>query len=129
MTTVTYSNRRGFSGNRPYSNVTLLGNHGNPDVNFSALVDTGADYLQLPQSAAVAAGINLRSAQSKTVHGATGSSSMLFVSGVRVEVEGKTVVVDVFFDPTNSSSALLGRQCFLAAVEAGFNAVEWLWEY
>lgn len=129
MTTITYSNRRAFSGNRPYSNVTLLGVRGNPDVNFYALVDTGADYLQLPQSAAAAAGINLRSATSKVVHGATGSLSMFFVSGVSVEVEGKTVVVDCLFDPTNSSSALLGRQCLLAAVEAGFNAAEWMWEY
>ncbi len=129
MTTVTYSNQRTFSGNRPYSNITLLGVGGHPDVNFSALVDTGADYLQLPQSAATKAGINLSSAQPKPVHGATGTAFMLFVSAVRVEVEGKVLVVDVFFDPTNTSSALLGRQCLLAAVEAGFNASEWLWEY
>ena len=129
MTTVTYSNARAYSGNRPYSNVTLSGIQGNPDVNFKALVDTGADYLQLPHSAALTAGINLSSAQSQSVRGATGTSSMLFVRGISVEVEGKSVVVDCFFDPTNSSSALLGRQCLLAAVEAGFNTTEWLWEY
>jgi predicted aspartyl protease len=128
MTIVAYSNKRGFSGNRPYSNVTLLGVNGKPDVNFCALVDTGADYLQLPYSAAVNAGINLSFAQLKTVHGATGVSSMLFVTKVRVQVEGKTVVVDIFFDRTNLSSALLGRQCLLAAVEAGFNTVEWMWQ-
>ncbi|WP_031437441.1 aspartyl protease family protein [Methylobacter tundripaludum] len=129
MTTVTYSNQRTFLGNRPYSNITLLGVGGCSDVNFSALVDTGADYLQLPQSAAIKAGINLDGAHPTPVHGATGTAFLLFVSAVRVEVEGKVVVVDAFFDPTNSSSALLGRQCLLTAVEAGFKASEWLWEY
>ena len=129
MTTVTYSNSRRFLRNRPYSNVTLLGVPGKPNLKFLALVDTGADYLQLPKSAAAVVGINLRSATPKTVHGATGSLSMLLVSGVKVEVEGKTVMVDCLFEPTNSSSALLGRQCLLAAVEAGFNVDEWMWEY
>lgn len=138
MTLVTYTNQRPYSGNRPYSNITLLGvtpypgyGYGTyPNVNFWALVDTGADYLQLPISAAITAGIDLnRKGTQKTVHGATGTATLIFVTGVNVEIEGKTVVVDAFFDPTNSSSALLGRQALLAAVEAGFNANEWLWEY
>ena len=129
MTSVNYSHNRDYSGNRPYSNITLLGINGGSNVNFSALVDTGADYLQLPASAASAAGINLASAQSASVYGAAGSTTMDFVTGVSVEVEGKTVIVDVLFDPSNSSSALLGRQCLLAAVEAGFNSNEWLWEF
>ncbi len=137
MTLVTYTNQRLYSGNRPYSNVTLLGvtpypSYGYtpyPNVNFWALVDTGADYLQLPMSAALTAGIDLSRGVPKTVHGATGTAALIFVTGINVEVEGKLVIVDVFFDPTNSSSALLGRQALLAAVEAGFNANEWLWVY
>ncbi|MEX2567484.1 MAG: retropepsin-like aspartic protease [Cyclobacteriaceae bacterium] len=129
MTTVKYSSSRALSGNRPYSNITLLGGNGNLNVNFKALVDTGADYLLLPKSAASSAGINLNAAKTWTVHGATGTSSMLFFANVSVEVEGKTVIVDCLLDPTNSSCALLGRQCLLAAVEAGFNTTEWLWKY
>lgn len=129
MNTVIYAHQRVYLGNRPYSNITLLGGCGNPSVNFSALVDTGADYLQLPLSAAVTAGINIRRGRNKIVHGATGTAYLLFMTGIKIEVESKVVVVDVLFDPTNSSSALLGRQCLLAAVDAGFNAKEWLWEY
>jgi len=129
MTTVTYTHQRSYLGNRPYSNVTLLGVAGNPNVNFSALVDTGADYLQLPESAAITAGIDLSRSVPKPVHGATGTAVFIFVTGIDFEIEGKVVVVDALFDPTNSSSALLGRQALLAAVEAGFNASEWLWEY
>ncbi len=128
MTTVNYSNKRSYLGHRPYSNVTLLGVGGNPDVNFSALVDTGADYLQLPASAANTVGINLSSGVSQNVHGATGTAALIFLTGIDVEIEGKDVVVDAFFDPTNLTIPLLGRQALLAAVEAGFNTSEWLWE-
>ena len=83
----------------------------------------------MPASAANTVGINLNSGVSQNVHGATGTAALIFVTGIDVQIEGKAVVVDAFFDPTNLSSALLGRQALLAAVEAGFNASEWLWEY
>jgi predicted aspartyl protease len=133
MTIVTYTQQRLFSGNRPYSNVTLLAAHpyyAYSNVNFQALVDTGADYLQLPASAAATAGIDLNSrGVPQNVHGATGTAVLIFVTGIDVEIEGKVITVDAFFDPTNLSSALLGRQALLTAVEAGFNAKEWLWTY
>ena len=54
---------------------------------------------------------------------------MTLISGIDVEIEGKTVAADILFDPSGSTSALLGRQALLAALEAGFNTREWLWRF
>ncbi len=52
---------------------------------------------------------------------------MVLAKGLTVEVEGYLVTVDILFNPLNIGPAVLGRQALLAAVEAGFNASEWLW--
>jgi predicted aspartyl protease len=129
MTTVNYSYSRTYSGNRPYADIVLIGQTAHSNLPFKALVDTGADYLQLPLLAANKAGLNLSLAKTKSVKLAVGLVSMTFLSGVEVEVEGKLVKVDVLFDHSGSTNALLGREALLAALEAGFNASEWLWKF
>ncbi len=128
MITVNYSHSRPYNGNRPYADVTLVAKSGYQNVSFKALVDTGADHLQIPLSAASSAGLNISTGTPITVRGVAGKAAMYLLSAVSVEVEGKRVTVEVLLDPSGSSSALLGREALLAAAEAGFNASEWLWE-
>ena len=49
MSTVTYTHNSAYVGNRPYADVVILGRRGSNPA-YKALVDTGADYLQLPVS-------------------------------------------------------------------------------
>jgi predicted aspartyl protease len=123
MTTVAYTGNYPYVGNRPYADVVLHGPSGAAPT-YKCLVDTGADYLQLPSAAASLAG--LAGGSPLTVSGSTGSTTMTLMKGVTVEIEGKRVAVDVLFDPSGSSRALLGRQALLAAYDAGFNVSEWL---
>jgi predicted aspartyl protease len=126
MTTVSYTSSRRFSGNRPYGEVILRGPTGSTPK-ILALVDTGADYLQLPASAASTVGLSLKVGRSTIVRTAWGMASMTLLHGIDVDVEGANVNVDVLFHPSSMSRALLGRQALLRAVEAGFTKHEWLW--
>lgn len=129
MTTINFPNKSAYSGNRPYADVILPGGAGKSPTH-KCLVDTGADYLQLPASAATSVGLGhlLTSAITTSVKIAGGGSvTMQLARGVNVTVEGYPVKVDILFDPSNSGPELLGRQALLAAVEAGFNTKEWLW--
>lgn len=127
MTTVTYTSAFGLTGNRPMADVYLQPSHPNSSV-WVSLVDTGADYLQLPAAAAKAVGISLSGVPTQSVQTAGGTVSLPFVANLDVEIEGYVVKADVLFDPSSSSSVgpLLGRQALLAAYEVGFNASAWL---
>jgi len=128
MISVNYSYDKTYSGNRPYADVKIVG-VGKPNICFSALVDTGADYLQIPEYSAVRAGLNVSSASNIQVRGATGTAVLKLLNGAAVIVEGKSITVDLLLEPGNGSSAFLGRQALLAAVEAGFDAKRWMWEF
>lgn len=122
--TVVYTNSVPYTGNRPHADVVLLGGN-NPA--YKALVDTGADYLQLPVAAMTNA--NLSGGAPVSIRTAAGTyQTMTMVKGVTVTIEGAvTVTVDVVFHSNGNTGAFLGRQALLAAFEAGFNAKEWLW--
>lgn len=126
MTTISFPNSRPYSGNRPYADVIL-----NPSFpggpTHKCLVDTGADYLQLPASAAPLAGISLIGAAPTSVSTVAGATTLQLVKGVDVDIEGYSVTVDVLFDPTNSSLPIAGRQLLLKAFDLGFNNTHWLW--
>jgi len=125
MKIVNYSNSRLYSGNRPYADIVLAAGR---RPTYKALVDTGADYLQLPAAAAWLAGISLVGRASHAITTAGGSSPpMTLVPGVSVEVEGFSIIVDVLFSSAGTTGAFLGRQALLAAFDAGFNTTEWLW--
>jgi predicted aspartyl protease len=128
MTVVTYHHALAYIGNRPYADVVLNPAFGTSPTH-KCLVDTGADYLTLPAHYAAGSGISLASGAPVSVVLASGGSvSMTQVSGVSVTIEGFAVIVDVFFDHTAGSLALLGRQALLAAMEAGFSATQWLYK-
>jgi len=126
MTTVNYNSSSQYSGNRPYADVVLNPSHPNAPTH-KCLVDTGADYLQLPASAASTVGMSLATATNKSVTTVAGTVNLHFVSGVSVSIEGHPVTVDVLFDPTNTTMAIAGRQVLLRAFDLGFNIKEWLW--
>ena len=123
MPTVTYANTKPYASNRPIADVVLVGPTGKRA--FGCLVDTGADFLQLPAAAAGLVGIALASGVPHPILTAGGGRLVLTrVPNIRVEIEGRPVVVDVLFGPT-ASPAPLGRQALLAAFEVGFDATAW----
>jgi len=126
MTTVTYSGKIPFFQRRPYADVMFVSGTTGSGPTYKCLVDTGADYLQLPISAAAFSGISLHGATSRTVITVAGPTSLKLVKNVDVSIEGYIVTVDVLFDPSNSSPPIAGRQLLLGAFDIGFNLTEWL---
>ena len=126
MSTVTYSAKKTYIGNRPWADVLLapLG----AAVTLKCLVDTGADHLQINALDASAAGFSLAAATPVTITSAAGSGVLQKISAVQVSIEGsKTLIVDVLVDTTNSTKPqLAGRGLLLAAFDIGFNTSEWL---
>jgi predicted aspartyl protease len=126
MTTISFPHNCPYSGNRPYADVILVPSFPGAPTH-KCLVDSGADYLQLPASAASSVGISLIGATPTSVSTVAGATTLQLVTGVQVDIEGYTVTVDVLFDPTNTSHAIAGRQLLLAAFDIGFNSSDWLW--
>jgi hypothetical protein len=126
MPTITFPNSSLYSGNRPYADVIL-----NPTFpgapTHKCLVDSGADYLQLPASAAGSVGVALIGAAATTVTTVAGAATLQLVPGLLVDIEGYRVTVDVLFDPTNSTFPIAGRQLLLSAFDVGLNNTHWLW--
>jgi Aspartyl protease len=110
--------------NRPYAWIDVHGPSGGV-VSLWAIMDSGADYLQVPRSVAMSLGISLAGPSTLTVHSASGSTSTLpLVSGVEVSIEGVRVTVDALFGPPNVE--LVGRTAIVAAIEFGLNSAGWL---
>ena len=126
MTTISFPNSCLYSGNRPYADVIL-----NPlypgAPTHKCIVDSGADYLQLPASAASSVGISLIGATPTPVSTVAGTTTLQLVTNVQVDIEGYKVTIDVLFDPTNSTHPIAGRQLLLKAFDLGFNTTHWLW--
>jgi predicted aspartyl protease len=125
MTTITFPHSITYTGNRPYADVLLI-NGPSRSTTYKCLVDTGADYLQLPASAGGSIGLSFGSAAVTTITTAAGSVNMHLVSGVTVEIERKRVSVDVLFDPANATMPIAGRQLLIKAFDVAFNSSEWL---
>lgn len=121
-----YLNSKGYIGNRPVANVRLNGQ--GPTI--QCLVDTGADYLQLPIVFAGRAGVNTTAGTGVTV----GGVPMLRVNNVTIEIELQQVTgVDILFDTTNACVPALGRQAFLRNPtrhnqQSGFDSSDWAWD-
>jgi len=126
MTIISFPNLAAFVGGRPYADVKL-----NPTrlgvPTHKCLVDTGADFLVLPASAAAASGLSLTRATPFPLSSATGPATMSILKGVPIEVEGYLVKVDVVFDPTNKCPPLAGRGSLLAAFKLGMESSDWHW--
>jgi predicted aspartyl protease len=131
---VAFDDSEPYVGNRPYTTVLLRGPGGTTAaggrygtaVKFVALVDTGADYMQLPTEAAINVGLGpaLATATRSTINTAGGvvTRQRLLVD---LEVRGIRVNVPTDFGP--GAYPLLGRQALFAAIgKAGFTTSDWL---
>ena len=126
MITINFTNSIVFVGNRPYADVRL--NPSNPRApTYKCIVDTGADYLQLPASAATASGLSLTRAIPHPISSSAGTATYQRLSSVSLEIERQLVTIDVLFDPTNRAPCLAGRGVLLAAFELGFQVGKWHW--
>jgi predicted aspartyl protease len=125
MIPVIYNVRYPFIRNEPRADVWLEPNHPR-SPNYLCLVDTGAEYLQLPAAAASQVGLSLANAPTKNFRTAGGSVRLPYLTGLSVEIEGNLVTVDVVFDTQTRPLALLGRRALLAIYQVGFNTSEWL---
>jgi hypothetical protein len=128
MTTVTYGSSIPYIGNRPWADVVLNPTSGG-GATLKCLADTGADYLQVNQADALAAGLSgpLATATAAGTLTAGGSTlSLLLVAGVVVDIEAVRVTVDLLVDPTNSTAPpIAGRQVLLRAFDVGFDKKQW----
>jgi predicted aspartyl protease len=105
--------------NRPYVDVKIVTS--SASVTIKCLVDTGADYLQLPDVFANQAGLSLHNATTKRVKSAGGvKTTMQLMQNVDVELEGKRFSVDVMFGP-HDCMCLAGRQALLTAFDIGMD--------
>ena len=121
---------RPYVGNRPKGTVVLTGPGGPLGTRWAtiALVDTGADYLQLPQSAANAVGLSLAGASSVSVTGIGTLPVPMHKMTVSVEIEGYVINVPALFAP--NAKPLIGRQAIFAFLNtSGFTTTEWLLDW
>ena len=125
---VDYDGAHGYVTNRPYADIYCHGVGGRVSSPFhlSALIDTGADYLELPSAVASNVGISLAGYPTRTVITAGGSASVTVVNNFSVEIEGKLVSVTAHF--LTGSTALLGLRAILAAVDIGLDTGQWLYK-
>jgi len=125
---VDYDGYYGYIGGRPYADIECHGVAGRVQspLRLSALIDTGADYLALPLSAAQALNINLSTYTASSVFTAGGYVSAVTIPSFSVEIEGKLVTVKAQFMAI--PQALLGLQAFLTAIDIGLDLRKWLFK-
>ena len=80
---------------RPEGTLSLIGNRPNPDVPFGyVLVDSGADYVVLPEKAGLLAGIAVPAKPTTTLHGVGGSVGAALVRGLALEFQSLRLTAD-----------------------------------
>jgi predicted aspartyl protease len=124
--TVDFDTSRAYVGNRPVGDVVLHGPGGSHGTTWaaSALVDTGADYMHVPDSAVT--GVGILTTGATRVRVSTGSGPATFWQIMAdVEIEGVTVNIPINFGP--NVPALIGRQAIFKVLEkTGFTTADWL---
>jgi predicted aspartyl protease len=125
---ITYDGAHKFSSNRPYADIYCHGVHGRiaKPFHLAALIDTGADYLELPNTVARHLGITLSTFPSHQVLSAGGYLPVTVVNGFSVDIEGKVVTVTAHF--LGITTALLGLRAILSAVDVGLDTTQWFFK-
>ena len=129
--TVNYDDHRlwgqpNLQDNRPYAEIIL---HGKTTTQFEriwALIDTGADFIQVNNAIAQRIGIDLtKDGKPKQIQTAGGGQiTVTEVGNVEVEVEGKRIRVNCLFG--QNQTPIFGRVAILAAMDIGFDLRGWL---
>jgi hypothetical protein len=113
---------------RPEGALVLVGVHSNPDYAFGyVLVDSGADYVVLPEKAGLSAGINLPAKPTTTLNGVGGSVKAALMYNIDLEFQGLQITADVMFDYSNAVPPLFGRSGILALKDIGLDPSKWHW--
>jgi len=124
MPTIAFTNTVHYRSRRAYVTVELRGPGTRSWINVDVLLDTGADYLVLPDAAAHAVGLNPSIGASVSVTGVTGSATLRRLTGCSVTVERVyPITVDVLFG--SGAMPVLGMDALLAAMETGFQSAHW----
>ncbi len=125
---VDYDGFYGYYKNRDYANIYCHVVEGRVPQPFrlAALIDTGADYLELPNSVAQQLGLNLSMYPANLVLTAGGYLPVAVVPNFGVEIEGKLVSVTAHFMAL--STALLGLSVIIASADIGFDVNKWLYK-
>jgi hypothetical protein len=114
---------------RPEGALLLIGIRPRRDYAFgSVLVDSGADYVVLPEKAGLNAGIALPPRPTTTLNGVGGSVGAALVRGVALEFQNLPLRADVLFDYSNAVPPLFGRSGIRALSDIGLDANDWHWK-
>ena len=128
--TIDFDDHEIYVGNRPRTAITLRGPGGWYGATWqaaAALVDTGADFMLLPEQAATGVGITPAGAQ--TVRVAT-AGGVVTVWRKLVSVTVLNITVDVPISFCANARPLLGRQAIFQLMQtAGFGTTEQLQEW
>ncbi|WP_155839261.1 hypothetical protein [Hyphomonas chukchiensis] len=112
---------------RPYSEVVIFDQPISLQLSVFAIVDTGADWLQLPEEALYQLGYT-SSGSTPVLDASMCNVPFNIYNGVEVEIEGQSVTLDhVLARP--GVPALLGRAAFFTVFEPGFDRTGWLYRF
>ena len=130
--TVNFHDAESYVGNRPWVDLYLDGPGGprgrKRALIANALVDTGADYSQLPMHAAQYVGLDPHIRDRQVLISTAGGKVLMHRLDVDLTLLGRTVTVRVHFGPL--AVPLIGRQTLLVAMHTvGFQGKRWLQEW
>jgi hypothetical protein len=113
---------------RPEGDLLIIGLGSHKDQAFGyVLVDSGADYVVLPEKAGLAAGIRLPATPTTTLRGVGGSVNAALMRDIDLEFQSRPIKADVMFDYSNSVRPLFGRSGILALQDIGLDPKDWHW--
>jgi hypothetical protein len=115
-----------FATARPEGDLLLVGPKGSHAFGY-VLVDSGADYVVLPEKAGLSVGISLPPKATTTLRGVGGVVGAALVPGVSLEFQSLTIKADVMFDYSNSVRPLFGRSGFRGLSDIGLDPTNWHW--
>ncbi len=113
--------------NRPYCEVIIYGPNGLSKYSQFCIVDSGADYLQVPEAALATVGINWVPAwgHEQVMDASFCNFAFRVYRNVEIGIEGKRFALPKLISSPNVPP-LLGRSAFLAAMDVGFDSSGWL---
>jgi hypothetical protein len=113
---------------RPEGSLVLRGVHGHHDYAFGlVLVDSGADFVVLPEKAGLHAGLALPPKPTTSLAGVGGRVGAALMKAVALEFQGAAIVADVLFDYSNTVPPLFGRSGLRALRDVGIDPSSWHW--
>ncbi len=111
---------------RPEGDLLLVGPKGTRAFGY-VLVDSGADYVVLPEKAGLAVGLPLPPTHTTTLRGVGGHANAALMRNITLEFQSLRITADVMFDYSNSVPALFGRSGIRALQDVGIDHKDWHW--